>query len=501
MKGRITIPINEVKVVNRIRQEMGDLESLKNSILNLGLLQPIVLMEDKTLIAGERRLRAHELAGLESIDVVYFKDLSEDERHELELEENIRRKEMSWQEEALGFLRIWRIRKRRGALEGWTWGMSQAAEMFSMSVGKVDYILKVAIRLESEQQLPEPKRRFWQFTSSNEAYRLGLLGEEEDEANAKLAAITKTQINTPQQEQHARELIKQVETAQQQPEVLAFERERYQANPLNTTPFDEYWAEKTKQAGEIKNTIHLSNRVLHCDCIDYMMLEENRGRFDHIITDPPYAIDMDNLNQQNTHGGLTDIDRVIDAHQVEENLSLLAKFFPAAFQCTNDNAFVITCCDPMVWQYMYDLAIKAGFAVQRWPIIWQKVNQNVMNNCANYNSTKDFEIVMVCRKEKSVLAQKKPTSFVAASNNEVKKLFGHPFSKPFELTQFLVELASMEGQTILEPFAGGGSMVAKFAMMKRNWVAVEKETHHYNALLENIKREVFLKLNPNYVFK
>ena len=37
---------------------MGDLTSLKDSIAELGLLQPIVVDENNNLIAGERRLRA-----------------------------------------------------------------------------------------------------------------------------------------------------------------------------------------------------------------------------------------------------------------------------------------------------------------------------------------------------------------------------------------------------------------------------------------------------------
>ena len=81
-----------------------------------------------------------------------------------------------------------------------------------------------------------------------------------------------------------------------------------------------------------------------------------------------------------------------------ENMTLLSKFFPAAYKVTREKAFVVVFGDLMQWQYMYDLAVKSGFAVQRWPIIWRKVNQSVMNNCAMYNTTKDYEIILVCRK-------------------------------------------------------------------------------------------------------
>jgi DNA modification methylase len=83
----------------------------------------------------------------------------------------------------------------------------------------------------------------------------------------------------------------------------------------------------------------------------------------------------------------------------------------------------------------------------------------------------------------------------------VKKVFGHPFSKPYELTQFLTELCSMPEQLILEPFAGGGSLAVKMLHMQRRVVAIEKETHHFNGLVENIKQEYYLELNPKTRFK
>ena len=53
----------------RHRRELGDLDALAASIAELGLLHPIVIRPDGTLIAGERRLRAAELLGWTEIPV------------------------------------------------------------------------------------------------------------------------------------------------------------------------------------------------------------------------------------------------------------------------------------------------------------------------------------------------------------------------------------------------------------------------------------------------
>jgi ParB-like chromosome segregation protein Spo0J len=53
--------ISEVKVGKRHRKDMGDIEGLAKSILDIGLIQPIVVKPDKTLIVGQRRLEAFKL--------------------------------------------------------------------------------------------------------------------------------------------------------------------------------------------------------------------------------------------------------------------------------------------------------------------------------------------------------------------------------------------------------------------------------------------------------
>jgi len=49
---------NKIIIKKRYRKEMGDLEPLKKSISEIGLLHPIVVNENNELIAGERRLKA-----------------------------------------------------------------------------------------------------------------------------------------------------------------------------------------------------------------------------------------------------------------------------------------------------------------------------------------------------------------------------------------------------------------------------------------------------------
>lgn len=50
--------ITDIKIGNRFRKDLGDIQTLANSIQEIGLLQPIVVNQNNELIAGQRRLEA-----------------------------------------------------------------------------------------------------------------------------------------------------------------------------------------------------------------------------------------------------------------------------------------------------------------------------------------------------------------------------------------------------------------------------------------------------------
>ena len=84
------------------------LESLAQSIKEKGVLQPLLVRKknDKyEIIAGERRWRAAQLAGLDEVPVI-VKDLNDSETLEIALIENLQRENLSAIEEAEGLNRL-----------------------------------------------------------------------------------------------------------------------------------------------------------------------------------------------------------------------------------------------------------------------------------------------------------------------------------------------------------------------------------------------------------
>lgn len=90
------------------------LSTLAASIQSKGLLHPIVLRNDgRTLIAGERRLRAVKTLGWASVPVRLARDLSTSELIEAEIEENTVRQDLSWQEQAEATAKLHALRNQQ----------------------------------------------------------------------------------------------------------------------------------------------------------------------------------------------------------------------------------------------------------------------------------------------------------------------------------------------------------------------------------------------------
>jgi len=92
----------------RLKRDEG-LEELAASVKEKGVLQPLLVREITPgiyeLVAGERRFRAAQMAGLERVPVI-VRDLSPQEALEIALIENLQREDLNPIEEARGYERL-----------------------------------------------------------------------------------------------------------------------------------------------------------------------------------------------------------------------------------------------------------------------------------------------------------------------------------------------------------------------------------------------------------
>src|SRR5690606_22240670 len=129
-----SVPIDSIYVDRdkRQRREITNVEELADSIRRNGLINPPTITREGELIAGERRWTACRLLGWTHIPVQYIDDLNEYERQAIELEENIKRTDLTWQEECAAIKRYYELRKDEAG-----WGLQSTADALGVSLAKV----------------------------------------------------------------------------------------------------------------------------------------------------------------------------------------------------------------------------------------------------------------------------------------------------------------------------------------------------------------------------
>ena len=158
----LSIPLDAIVVSERQRKDLGDIESLQFSIQQFDLLSPIVV--DKrldgryNLIAGERRLIAFRRLERTEIPAILKDNLDNLTRKEIEYEENLKRKTLTWLEEARTVASLHKLKKEKygqalpAKFGRAVWGQKDTAKSLSIAEGKVSEDIHLS---EASDQFPE----------------------------------------------------------------------------------------------------------------------------------------------------------------------------------------------------------------------------------------------------------------------------------------------------------------------------------------------------------
>lgn len=451
------VDLKDIVVGDRLREEYDSSEhsivQLCDSIREHGLIHPIVLRrQDNALVAGGRRYRAFTLLRDEDpekfskVPVNYLDDLPDHELRALELEENLQRKSMTWQEYAKAIRDVHKLKVSRAGAKGEKWGQRQTGQLLGHSVAQVNYAIKVATALD--------RGELKSATSFSDAIAK-LIKAKEDEAiaeSARRATPTKKDgpsFTAPREDNPLAKL-------------LAGEKVEKPAAPTSLTE------------------VPLSSMLFQGDCIEWMRGQQG-NKFDHIVTDIPYGIDMKNLEDMAGH------DRVVAEHDVVENVALMAPFLEAAFHILKPTGYLLFFYDLAHHEKLVTAATKAGFKVQRWPLIWIKEHP-CKNGAPQLNWTKTYEPIFVARMPEACLNDPQPRAHFAAEGLTEKRAQSNPFAKPFTVVRWLLQAVGYQGQTIYDPFAGGGSILRAAVQLGFKPYGTEISPTHFPELVSNLKQ-------------
>lgn len=174
MGDEMKIKLNDIIIGDRYRKEFVNIDSLAESIRLNGLIHPITIDENNLLIAGERRYKACQMLKLEEVEVNYRKDLTEVQKKEIEIEENLRREQFTWPEEVTAKAQLHKLKQSiygaaiSGHVTEGTWKLQDTADALGESKSGVSQDIALARGLKAFPELLKEKSKSIAFKKMKE---------------------------------------------------------------------------------------------------------------------------------------------------------------------------------------------------------------------------------------------------------------------------------------------------------------------------------------------
>lgn len=427
----VKIKINDE--IPRLREELGEIEELAESIREYGQLQPIIINRNMELIAGGRRLAACLIAGID-IQVCFNDAIEPTLMREMEIEENIRRKQFTPAEEVQGVAELHKLRQlkhgtaNRGPLNtGWT--EKQTAALLGKTQGAINQDLALAAAIEKFPSLSECK--------------------------------TKSEM---------RKTVKSFEKVVRRVEALK-----------------EYEIKIAASANKIKVP-----RLELADAFDHMKGIASNS-IDLLLTDPPYGINIDKLSiglgHKTGNVGVAGFQYKDDAIYSMDLLTELAKESHRFCKHTA-HAYVFIAISN--FHKVFDIFIKAGWIPNVRPIIWTKNLNNGQSNYPDYWPVNTYEAILFARKVDSRLIVRGRGDFIPCSPVLPSQKI-HEAEKPVQLLKELISRCCLPSSILYDPFMGSGAAIEAALEMKLFAIGCDILKESYNATCERISKYIETK--------
>jgi len=428
--------IHESKIIvtpGRQRQEFDPqaMSELCEAITARGLMHPIVLRETPegmVLVAGERRWRAirdmRMLGGQlkfngtivpdGEIPYVTLGQLTPLQAEEAELEENLHRKDLTWQENAAAMAKLHSLRSRQAQAEGRVHTVADTAlETKGRSDGGYQAAVRKDLVVAKFLHVPEIAKA----KTADEAFKI-IKRQEESQRNVALAAeVGKT---------------------------------------------------FTQSVHELHNT----------NCLSWMRAQPE-GLFDVILTDPPYGLGADSFGDGG--GKLSGIEHHYK-DDVESFRALMGEWCPLAYRIAKAQAHAYVFCDLDNFHWLKQQMTAAGWWVTRTPFICTKPNSGRVPH-PEHGPRRQWEMILYAIKGKKPTTGIYPDVITTMADANMS----HGAQKPVALYLDLLKRSVRPGDTVLDSFAGSGTIFPAAHQFKVKAVGVEMNPEYYALGLNRIK--------------
>ena len=434
----------------RQRQEFDAqaMQELVESIEANGLMHPPVLRMDGNvwvLVAGERRIKAMtqiwELGGsfrcdnddVEEGQVPFTNlgDLTALEAEEAELDENLKRKDLTWQEHAAAVARLHKLR------------IAQRGE-------------------EAAKQIdPEIRAMLKEHTVADTALEIMGRSDGAYQDTVRKEILVSRHLSNP--------AVAKAKSADEAFKIL----KKQEQSAKNV--------ELARTVGATFNAdLHM---LLNVDCRDFMQTAEvwpESEKFDVILTDPPYGMNADSFGDAG--GKLTGIEHHYD-DSYESWVKLMTEWTWLSYRVCKPQAHAYVFCDIDMFHELKAMMQRAGWYVFRTPLINHKTNSGRVP-LPDQGPRRQYEIILYAIKGKKQTTHIYPDVISTSADEN----FSHGAQKPVALYQNLLQRSVRPGDRVLDTFAGSGTIFEAANGFKCSATGVELSSEYYGMCLARLAR-------------
>lgn len=410
---------------NRQRRRFDEMKlvELRESIVRNGLLQPIVVRqtpEGYALVAGERRYKAiteahafgesvrvgDTTAGAGHYPCIDIGALGEEDAYEAELEENIQRDDLTWQERAAATAKLMELRSLQAKRMG----------------------------------TPEPSVK-------SIAEEIHGTSEGGFHTNVRNELILAKHLDNP--------AVAKAKTPKEALKALKHEEQR-RTNEILATKIG-----ATFSAAD--------HTLLQGNCLD-LLPTLGEGSFDCLLTDPPYGMGADEFGDSG--GRLSGTHFYDDSYESWEQLML--RWVPAVTKVMKPQAHAYVFCDPDRFYELREFFRLEDWEVFRTPFIW--VNPKAMRApWPDYGPQRKYQTCLYAVRGKRPHLKICPDTVTYPSDENL----GHAAQKPVELLRDYLQRSVRPGDSVLDCFAGSGSIFPAAHSLKVRATGIEMDAASY----------------------
>jgi DNA modification methylase len=443
--------VSNIKDENRQRKDYGDINALAESIRRFGIIQPLVLTRrgtDYVLVAGGRRLAACRHLGI--VELVHARDFVWREELDnasgklqlqaVELEENLRRKELHWAEHIAAKQRLFELMQSiHGVGVGFGQGKSGLNDGFSMR--------KLAAMLGENVSVTSRDLELAGFVKSHPM--LATLPTKADAVRKLGVAVTVAAMQIAAKKSSVTQTPTGVSSAGVSPGdgSTVVTPSSIADTVLPSPPVEERWV--------LYEGLFQDNIEMVAD-----------GSVDLVLTDLPYNIGLGDSSASHSAGlgGFSDSD--LDISQ------LCADVAVGSYRVLRDNRFAVFFYGMNYHGVLYDALTTAGFTVDVYPMIWQRDRSAPPDGFARYS--KCYDPALIASKGVPRFIRPNLPNLVSIPSVRGPERI-HAAQKPVELMEKFILDTTTSGCVILDMFAGSGSTGVAALKNKRKAILFEVE--------------------------